>query len=465
MSNFNYTPPGTLAPFFASDKRVRFVRGPIGSTKSTAMVMELFRRAAEQAPDDQGIRRTRFAIVRNTLQQIRETCLETIYKCLRPVVKYKVSDQKVIIKVGDIHTEWLLLPLDTPENIQKLLSLELTGAWISEAREIEPEIAMNVLSRCGRFPSALAGGCEPSWYGMVMETNSFSEDSPWFNQVEVELPDNWDYIVQPGAFDPEADWKQYLPKTYYDDLITANTDDWVKQYIHNLISESLSGQAVYRNTFDTDYHVAKTPISPIPGRTLVVGMDFARYPAAIITQLDQAGRMRCLKELSLENSGIEKFMTEEVTPELMLPQYAQCPVVIVGDPSGGSRGEVGEEHVYDVLKRLGYVAMPAVTNNIPPRIRAVETWLMRQAQGQTSFVIDPVGCPMLIAGFKTHYRYKKRRTGDLEDKPDKTKRPWADLHDALQYAALGSGTRMQGRIVNRLNRQTAKDTMPVGAWT
>lgn len=465
MAAFNYTPPATLMGFFLSNKRVRFVRGPIGSTKSTAMVMELFRRAAEQEPDADGIRRTRFAIIRNTLQQIRETCLETIYKCLRPIVKYKVSDQKVIISVGDIHTEWLLLPLDTPENIQKLLSLELTGAWISEAREIEPEIAMNVYSRCGRFPSALAGGVNPTWYGLIMETNSFSEDSPWFDQVEVNLPANWDYFVQPGAFDPRADWRHYLPPTYYEDLIAANTDDWVKQYIHNRISESLSGQAVYRNTFVSDYHVSKEPLSVIPGRTLVIGMDFARYPAAIISQLDQLGRMRCLQELFQENAGIEKFITETVTPELMDPRYSQCPVVIVGDPSGGSRGEVGEEHVYDALKRLGYVAMPAVTNNIPPRIRAVETWLMRQVQGNAAFIIDGTRCPELVAGFKTHYRYKKRKTGDLEDKPDKTKRPWADLHDALQYACLGSGTRMQGRIMNRMTRQAVRDSMPTGAWT
>ena len=122
-SAFEYTPPKSLASFFASNARLRFVRGCIGSTKSTAMVMELFRRMCEQEPDAEGVRRTKMAVVRNTLPQIKETCLVTIRKTLGPLVNYKVSEHKVIFNFNDVYSEWLFLPLDSPENVQRLLSL------------------------------------------------------------------------------------------------------------------------------------------------------------------------------------------------------------------------------------------------------------------------------------------------------------------------------------------------------
>ena len=77
---------------------------------------------------------------------------------------------------------------------------------MSEFREIDPEIVESILSRLGRYPSR-AMLTEEQWdypYGVMMETNSFSEDSPWYERLEENLPSNWDYFVQPGAFDPAS---------------------------------------------------------------------------------------------------------------------------------------------------------------------------------------------------------------------------------------------------------------------
>ena len=51
MATFDYKPPPTLRDFMLSDKRVRAVRGPVGSAKSSACAMELLRRSC-QAPKD-----------------------------------------------------------------------------------------------------------------------------------------------------------------------------------------------------------------------------------------------------------------------------------------------------------------------------------------------------------------------------------------------------------------------------
>ena len=463
---FDYWPEPTLAKFHASDARVRAVRGPVGSGKSTAMAMELFRRAAEQKPGKDGIRRSRAVITRNTLQQLRSTCLVTIEQILRPVMRFKVSESTIQIRAGDIHSDWLLLPLDTPENIQRLLSLELTFAWMSEFREMDVEIAMSVMSRCGRFPSPAFGG--PTWHGLILESNSFTEDSQWFDKLELDRPGNWDYFVQPGAREPDAEGLQFLPPDYYTDMVESNSPEWVDQYVDNKIGPSLSGQAVYKNTFIKDFHVADTTLRPIAGHPLIVGCDFARWPAAVICQFDHRGRLLVFKELEMENTGVEQFVTKKLLPALSQSRFRGMSSYIVGDPSGRQRSQIGEESVFDMLRRLNFTAVPATTNNIDPRIRAVEKFLLGQTDGGALMLIDGEHCPLLVQGFLSLYRYKKKKDGSMDIKPDKNNRPFPDLHDALQYACLGTASNLRGRVMNHFNRANNANVVrppPAAGWT
>ena len=461
-SSFVYTPPKSLEPFFASDARVRAVRGPIGSTKSTAMVMEIFRRACQQAPDDDGIRRTRFAVVRNTLSQITETCLVTMRKALGPLIRYKVSEKKVILEFNDVYSEWLFIPLDTSENIQRLLSLELTGAWISEFREIDPEIAINVYSRCGRYPAALGQGVRPTWYGLVMETNSFSEDSPWFDQLEVNKPESWHYHVQPGAYDPEADWLQYHEPHYYDDLVENNGEAWSNQYVHNIISPSLSSQAVFAQSFDTDEHVV-TGLRYNGTYPLVVGLDTGRNPAAVVGQINHVGRLNVLLSLWAENMGVDTFILRELRP-LMAEKFPRASIYAVADPQARARGEIGEKSVLQVINECGLSTILASTNRISPRLRAVEGYLNRRE----GIAIDRDGNHDLIIALQYGYRFPRDREKALKEQPDKN-HPSSDLCDALQYLCLGVESRALTRKVQQfqaVNTANEARALPNAAgWT
>lgn len=464
MPSVRYDCIPSLSAFHRSQARVRIVRGPIGSGKTTAMIAELLRLACEQEPDpDDGIRRTRMLVVRNTLPQLKTTCLVSILQFLRPIAEWRPSESTVRIRFGDVESEWLLLPLDTEQNIQRLLSLELTFAWVSEAREIDPELVKNALSRCGRFPSLAHGGA--TRYGLIAESNSFRTDSPWYDLLENNLPANWEYFIQPSAMSPEADWLQYLPSAYYTDLIESNTPEWVSQYIENEYGESLDGQAVYKHSFNKDFHIAANILTPVPTLPVIVGMDFARWPAAIFCQLDPRGRLLVLDELQHENLGVEKFTAEHVLPLLASERYRSCPHYVVGDPSGVSRSQIGEESVFDALKRLGLPAYPAATNNIQPRLRAVEKYLLQQRDGKAALLVSP-NCKILIEGFKSRYRYKKRQDGQIDDtKPEKT-RPWADVHDALQYACLGTTKSIVTRAFNqRTPRASTYQRVSAAAWT
>jgi len=472
--SLNYTPAPTLNRFMLSDSRLRFVRGPIGSGKTSACIMELVRRACEApaqivaTPQGQRlVRRSKGAIVRNTLPQLKTTCLVSVLQLLGPLVYFRASDHTIQLRIpGDptaippvpaVESDWLLLPLDTPENVQRLLSLELTFAWVSEFREIDPQLVNDTYSRCGRYPSkAMIDPLDRNyWYGLIAETNSFNEDSPWFDKLEASLlPNNWAYFVQPGARDQHAENLDNLPSNYYVDLIEANSDDWITQYIDNIVGPSLSGQAVFRSSFYSTFHIAEHEIPVVPGAPIAIGLDTGRHPAAVLTQLAPMGRLLCLADAYGENMGMELFITTILLPLLMQTRFAGLPVYLVMDPACRQRSQIGEESVIECCKRLNFVAQPAMTNAIEPRLRAVEKFLLAQRGGQAAILFDPVHCSGLILAMQARYRYKFKKDGKtLDDNMPEKNHPWADYADALQYAALGTDGALRGRVMNQITKR------------
>ena len=111
---------------------------------------------------------------------------------------------------NDIKAEIYFLALDRPEDVKKLLSLELTGAMINEARELPIEIIQTTCDRVGRYPSqrdrpeTVDRDEWPTWYGVIMDTNSPDDDHWWaYMSGEAELPEdmtvpeNWEFFNQP----------------------------------------------------------------------------------------------------------------------------------------------------------------------------------------------------------------------------------------------------------------------------
>ena len=121
----NYTAPKTVADFMMSDAFIRLIAGPVGSGKTTGVIMELLRRSCEQWPSPDGIRYTRWAICRQTLSQLKNTVLKDIARWFSGLARWKVSDSTIYFEFLDVKSEWLLLPLETPEDQRRLLSYEL----------------------------------------------------------------------------------------------------------------------------------------------------------------------------------------------------------------------------------------------------------------------------------------------------------------------------------------------------
>jgi hypothetical protein len=481
MKVIDYVAPPTCGKFMQSASFGRLLAGPVGSGKTTCCVFELLRRSCEQACAPDGIRHTRFAIVRQTLKQLKDTVLKDILSWLEGMVSYKVSDNTVYIEMGDVRSEWILIPLDSPEDQRRLLSMQLTGVWMSEAIEMPVALVDALAGRLGRYPSAAMGGA--TWFGMIADTNMPSEGSEWYKFMVENVPIDWQIFIQPGGLTEKAEnynWLLQTPQTmklpidsparlaqgrsYYERLARGHGADWVLRYVHAQYGNDPSGTAVFRDSFNRTFHVGDD-VLPASAQPLMVGQDFGRDPCSIIGQLDHKGRLLVLEEVIAEDIGLEQHIEKALRPALLQERYFGKPVAMVGDPSGISKSSIYEETTFDVLKRMGMHAFPAPTNDIDPRLRAVEAFLLGQRDGGPAFVIDRERCPVLVRALGGGYRYGKTRMGLRKLAPEKNE--FSHVMDALQYLCLAAHGGMQNMITKRLmwRPRVARQKMGAGSWT
>ena len=467
MTTFKYKPDGeVLKAFMKDDTFFRGIRGPVGSGKSVGCCVEVFRRALQQKKGPDGIRKSRWAIIRNTNPQLRTTTIKTWLDWF-PEADWGKFIWSVPythhIKKGDIDLEVLFLALDRPEDVKKLLSLELTGIWINEAREIPKSIIDACTMRVGRFPSMRDGG--PSWTGVIADTNAPEEDHWWpimagdvpipdhipREQAKMLVtPDNWRFFTQPAGMtevkNEEAELEDYVPnveaenqknmmKSYYPNLIRGKTKSWIDVYVMNRLGHIQDGKPVYP-MFAPDVHIAKEEIPVAAGVPVYVGVDFGLTPAAVLGQKVR-GRWLIQSEIVAVDMGIVRF-AEVLRNELATRFNAAGEVIIYGDPAGDFRAQTDESTPFHILRGAGLRAFPAPSNSVDLRLEAVSSQLMKMVEGKPALLIDR-RCPQLIKGFEGGYQYRRMEVSGerYADKPDKNM--FSHVHDAAQYLFLGAG--------------------------
>src|SRR5210317_591462 len=471
MIDFKYKPDGEVLKSFMKDETFfRGIRGPVGSGKSVGCCVEVFRRALEQKKGADGLRKSRWAIIRNTNPQLRTTTIKTWLDWF-PESNWGKFTWSVPythhIKKGDIDLEVIFLALDRPEDVKKLLSLELTGIWINEAREIPKSIIDACTMRVGRYPSMRDGG--PTWTGVIADTNAPEEDHWWpimagevpvpdhISSEESRMlvkPDNWKFYTQPSAMleekdeeglvqkynpNPLAENKKNMMPSYYPNLIQGKTKSWIDVYVMNRLGHIQDGKPVY-NMFRADVHVAKEEIPVADGMPLYIGLDFGLTPAAVFGQKVR-GRWLILQEIVAFDMGIVRFA--ELLRAEIATRYANCDVNIFGDPAGDFRAQTDESTPFQILRGAGLQARPTNSNDVALRIESVSSVLNRMVDGLSGILID-FRCKELVKGFEGGYQYRRLQVSGerYEDKPLKDR--FSHIHDALQYLMLGSG---EGRQV------------------
>lgn len=470
MREIKYKPPGPVAREFMLDNSfVRGLQGPIGSGKSGACIMELFRRIMMQEPDPTDKRRkSRTAIVRNTNPQLRTTTIKSWSDWLKPEDFGEPKEMPPpithMITIGDLEAEVLFLALDQPADIRKLLSLELTFGWINEGREVNKPIVDAMTSRLRRYPAIKDGGA--TWSGLIMDTNAppidhwwpiMSGDAPPPDGMPLEevrmlvKPDNWRFFSQPSAMIEEKDQAGNvvgytvnelaenivnLDAQYYVDLIKGKTKSWIDVYVMNRLGSVADGRPVHPQ-FNRGFHVAKQPLQAIPNVPIFAGADFGLTPAAVLAQRIR-GRWLILREIVLENAGATKLAAAiNRTMSIEFPDHKLH--TLWGDPAGDQRVGTDEDTPFQVLRTAGINARPCETNDPELRRAALDTVLTRTDEGAPAFVVDD-SCKALITGLETEFCYRRIRTAHGEsfaDAPDKNR--YSHISEACEYLMLGAG--------------------------
>lgn len=458
--NLNYTPPTSVRGFLTSETFISLIVGPVGSTKTTAGIMKIAYHAKQMAKCRDGVRRSRAIWVRNTREQLRDTSIPDVLRWFPDgqAGAYLKSEYKFILKFDDVECEILFRGLDDSNDVRRLLSLQASFGILDEFREINPDIFNALQGRLGRYPSKLDNnvGCvtddgrsNAHIWGM---TNPPDMDTFW-EQYLSEPPANAECFFQPSGLSQEADWIEFLPDGYYENLAEGKSEDWVDVYINAKFGKSLSGQPVFR-AFDRDMHVADKALNYIKLSTnpLVIGMDFGLTPACTISQIDPMGRFLTYACLTSDGMGTLRFCREKLKP-LLANRFPGMPVLVIGDPAGQQRAQTDERSVFDILKSEGFRVVAAKTNSVVARLSAVDKLLTRVVDGKPAMLIDPE-CRDLINALRGGYRYKVKSSGDVEDKPEKNR--YSHIADAFQYACLHADNNLTGDVLTPKAREVQR---------
>lgn len=462
-----YNPSPTLSKFHASNALVRGIRGPIGSGKSVGCCWEIWSRANEQWPGADGVRRSRWVATRNTYGELTTTTVRTwldwfpedrfgkvVYGApITHVLRWNHEDG------GLVELEMWFLALDRPEHIKKLLSLEISGAWMNEAREQPKAILDGLTGRVGRYPKAQDGGCK--WSGVIADTNPPDDDHWWYEVAEVQKPADHDFFSQPPGDSEQGenlDWLLQTPESmqlpvghparraqgrkYYERLQAGKTNEWIKVYVKGQYGTVHDGKPVYPEWNDA---LHSKEINPLQGVRLVIGVDFGLTPAAVITQTDARGRFLVLDELCSEDMDFRQFLENVLIPHLMAVYPAHWAkkdemIILIGDPAGDQRAQSDGKSCFDEARAKKLKIRAAQSNAWLPRRGSVVWFLSKLSGGQAMFLLDPQACPALRKGFNGGYKYRRIQVVGEErysDEPAKNK--YSHPHDALQYAALEAG--------------------------
>lgn len=464
MTSWTYVADGAvLREFMSSDKFVRGLRGPIGSGKSVGCCAEIFRRSVLQKKSPDGIRKTRWAVIRNTQPELKTTTIKTWLDWF-PEDKFGKFNWAPPfthrIRKGEIDIEVIFIALDKAEDVKKLLSLELTGVWVNEAREVPKAVVDAATSRVGRYPSERDGGA--TWSGVIMDTNAPDEDHwwpimagdvpppDWMTDAEIRgmvKPPNWAFFQQPGAMTPVKDKEgvvvsyemnkarenqKGIKPSYYTNLIQGKSPNWVNVYVCNQYGALSDGKPVYP-LFDRNLHVAHDALMPVAGVQTYVGLDFGLTPSAVFAQ-NIRGRWLILREIVAVDMGIVRF--SEVLKRAMTEIGGTFSVW--GDPAGDFRAQTDETTPFQILRMAGISARAASSNDVALRIEAVTAPLTRLTEKQSGLLVDP-RCTNLVKGFEGGYHYRRLQVSGerYEETPNKNR--FSHVHDALQYLMLGGG--------------------------
>lgn len=460
-----YVPPGPVAQAFILEPlKTAVIMGPLGGGKTTTCAFKRIY-AATIAPicshpsDRKPTRMCRWIVLRDTFRSAEKTVLESWKQWFpkgypgstwtggndRPVTHTLRFVGKDGIRIEAI-TEFAGLNENDIETLMK--GREYSGVWLNELDTHAEGALDDAEQRVGRYP---------------MKTIMLDADAPrrGFVVGDMNAPtlDNWTYPVlvtnrapgrafheQPSGRSSEAENRFNLEADYYNRIIENQDEHFVRRMVDNEFGYSRAGKPVYES-FDRKIHVARSEIGFRPELELVVGIDISMNtlnPAAVFKQVHSPGRICNIDELYLGH-GVGAARFGEALKARFSERYGEATSIrMFVDPAAehGADKEGGQLTAMEVIAMITGlpVLIPAGgSNELGLRLDAVKAELRGYLEPNTTLLVCPVRCSLLLAAMEGKYRYKRRpatASTEYEEAPEKT-HPYSDLCDADQYGTLG----------------------------
>lgn len=483
--NYNTYDVPTIWAFLNDDAFIRGLMGPFGSGKSSGCIWDIVNRGLKQTPGPDGIRRTRWAVIRNTYRQLNDTTIRTVHQWFPyPMMgKWRATEHEYLLNTliapGDkkcAEIELLFRALDRPDHVRNLLSLDLTGAWVNEAREVPWAIIDALQGRVDRYPARRDGGA--TWAGIVMDTNPPDTDSAWYRffeqsdhreaveQLAAFIPglttEKYARIFkQPSGLSPQAENSKNQSPGYWQRLAIDKSDEWVRVYCKGEYGFVTEGRPVFPEYHDNVHCPGSADEKrwPKTDPRLPVhrGWDFGLTPACVFSQLRPTGQWIIVDELCADSMGIDRFSDRVLSHSTQY--FPDTEFIDTGDPAGTSRSETDERTCFDILHTKGIAIDPGMQS---PQIRQE---CVRKAlrtmddDGRPGFNLHP-RCQRLRRALMGGYHYRKIQIAGTErwaEKPEKNS--YSHPADALQYTA----TRLFGPSMQWRDTQADNDLIELNS--
>lgn len=437
-----------------------FITGNSG--KSVACSIEIAQRGMGQAPGPDGRRRSRFAVIRNTLKQLEDTTERTFLQWFPPIQfgDWVPSKHNYTLRAlkgpGDdrnAEIEVMFRALDRPDQVGDLLSMELTGAWVNEGREVPWAVTEAITGRVGRFPARRDGGA--TWSGVWSDTNPPDVDSDWFKFFEEQdhteavadlakvIPgmtvENYCRIFkQPSGRSVRAENVQNVPLGYYQRLAIGKSQEWVKVYVDGEYGFVTDGKPVWPEYNDAIHCPADERQWPRPNLNLPIqrGWDFGLTPACIYSQITARGQWIVFDEQVATSMGADRFSDEVLDHSARY--YPGADFRDVGDPAGNERGQSDERTCFQILHGKNILIEPGL-QTLEIRLESVRKPLRTLVDGRPQFQLHP-RCKKLRRGMMGGYHWRRMKVSGERYAPTPEKDQYSHPCDGLGY----TGTRLFG---------------------
>lgn len=458
--------------------------GHVGSGSSTGCCWDIFGKACTQYPNpNDGIRRTRVLVLRNTYQQLEKTTVPTWLNWF-PETKMHMSPPLKGTWTGphpsgDGTTVEIVLEfyaLNDEDAMRGLKSYEVTMVWANEANFFPWRYLAKAFERVGRSPHPvqLSDGTEFTFksFGMIMDTNPPSDTSWWYKFAEELHPPGFQFWSQPPALIKHEERNGTIWYEFNNGQVEGipacenmhhneGVDYYLKQTLDGdharikveLLGEygtTVNGSPVYPEYSDR-IHYTNIDIQVNWNLPIYLGTDFGRTPCSVICQLSPAGQLRIIDEICTVNCGITQFTHDILLPKLMNEYHMnQVPIYNFADPAGKDKGQTDEKSCIQIMRSAGIntVASPVPGNSFVLRRESVAERLRRNASGQPGVLVGPKA-KMIRAGFQGRYHFPKLPTADAADErmaSEPADNMFTHPHDAFQYVSYG----LSSPLVNSL---------------